>query len=126
MINTRDELGRIVGKPKLTKTCPNCHKAYITFASQNRNYCSQKCYWKFMPKHYVGEKSSHWKGDKVQYIGLHMWIKKQLGKPSKCEKCGTEEPRMYHWANKSGNYSRDLSDWIRLCVPCHKRYDLSH
>lgn len=26
-------------------------------------------------------------------------------------------------ANKSGEYLRDLSDWLSLCVSCHRKYD---
>jgi hypothetical protein len=31
---------------------------------------------------------------------------------------------MYHWANISGTYERLREDWLRLCVPCHKKYDI--
>lgn len=66
----------------------------------------------------------NWVGDKVGYDGLHDWVKVRLGTPSKCEFCGTTEKRLYHWANKSRLYKREISDWIRLCVSCHKKYDL--
>ena len=73
----------------------------------------------------LGDKNSSWKGDAVGNTALHHWVRKQLGKPSNCEHCGlNDKKRMYHWANKSRMYRRDLSDWLRLCVPCHKRYDL--
>lgn len=29
----------------------------------------------------------------------------------------------YPKANKSGQYLRNLNDWFRLCVSCHKIYD---
>ena len=70
-----------------------------------------------------GENSYAWRGDKCCYQRLHQWVKRWKGKPMKCEHCGTEEKKMYHWANKSHNYLRDLNDWISLCVPCHKQYD---
>lgn len=53
-----------------------------------------------------------------------MWARYHFGKPQKCENCGTTEKRMYHWANISGTYIRERSDWIRLCVPCHKQNDI--
>lgn len=56
-------------------------------------------------------------------VVLHNWVKRNLGKPNKCDFCQTTEKRMYHWANRSGDYKRELSDWLRLCVPCHKNYD---
>lgn len=70
-----------------------------------------------------GVLSPTWKGDKVLYGGLHQWVSKTLGKPSKCAHCKTVEKRMYHWANVSGKYLRIETDWLRLCVPCHKKYD---
>ncbi len=66
-----------------------------------------------------------WKGDDVGYSSLHKWVTKHLGRPLKCEHCRITglRGRQYHWANKSHAYKRDLADWIRLCVPCHKKYD---
>ena len=73
------------------------------------------------------EKHSNWKGDKVGKGGLHDWVRKHLGTPKKCEHCGLDdEKRVYHWANKSGEYKRELNDWMRLCVPCHHKYDNIH
>lgn len=77
---------------------------------------------KKMRENQKGEGNSNWKGDEVKYQGLHKWIRTNYGIPSKCEYCGTTKKRMYHWANLSGEYKRDISDWIRVCVPCHKKY----
>lgn len=68
-----------------------------------------------------GEDSYGWKGDDVGYGGLHSWVARTLGRPSKCERCGTEEARKYEWANISLEYRRDVSDWERLCIPCHRK-----
>ena len=68
------------------------------------------------------EQSNGWKGDRVKYNGLHQWVQRRKGKSVMCELCGVSG-RMLHWANKSREYKRDLSDWIRLCVPCHSKYD---
>lgn len=75
--------------------------------------------------HGKNELSPKWKGDRVGYVGLHIWVSNHLGKPHNCEHCGNAElkHRQYHWANKSGEYKRELSDWIRLCVSCHSKYD---
>lgn len=71
------------------------------------------------------EKHWAWKGDRVGYDALHDWVGRYKGYPKKCDKCGTKENRVYHWANKNGRYKRDLADWLRLCVPCHSRLDKS-
>lgn len=70
-----------------------------------------------------GKSHPNWRGDDVSYRNLHRWVENRLGKPKKCEHCLTTENRAYHWANKSHDYKRDKSDWIRLCVPCHSKYD---
>lgn len=54
---------------------------------------------------------------------LHYWVEKNLGKPKKCEQCKSTDKSRYHWSNISGNYHKDLSDWERLCVPCHLKKD---
>ena len=66
-----------------------------------------------------------WKGDDVGYASLHDWVYSRLGRPTICEHCGKSglSGRQIHWANKSGKYLRDVSDWLRLCVKCHKAYD---
>jgi hypothetical protein len=72
-----------------------------------------------------GKKNGLWKGDNVGYHGLHLWVGRHLGKPTTCEHCGKDglTGRQIHWANKSRKYLRKKSDWIRLCVKCHKKYD---
>lgn len=72
----------------------------------------------------TGEKNGLWKGKNATMVAQHNWVVRRLGRPQKCEHCGTTEDRMYHWANVSGKYHRDITDYIRLCVPCHKKMDL--
>ncbi|NMB81596.1 MAG: hypothetical protein GYA14_07230 [Ignavibacteria bacterium] len=73
------------------------------------------------------EKSNAWKGNSVSYYAIHMWIKSTLGKASCCEFCKTKTAKRYEWANKTGKYDRlDKNDWIQLCTPCHRRYDLKN
>lgn len=69
-----------------------------------------------------GEDHFFWKGDKVGIKALHEWVYKTLGRPQKCEHCGTTEG-VLDWANKSQEYKRIPEDWIRLCRKCHVRYD---
>jgi hypothetical protein len=58
------------------------------------------------------------------YASAHMWARNNFGTPKECENCHTTEDRMYHWANISKQYIREREDWLRLCVPCHKRQDI--
>ena len=96
--------------------CLNCN-ILIHYSAKRCNNCYRK----------MNREGNHyeWKGEKVGYTGLHNWIRKHLGKPTKCKGCGRDGliGKKIHWANKSRNYLRDLTDWIRLCVKCHKAYD---
>lgn len=74
----------------------------------------------------TGEAHPSWKGDEVGYGGLHIWMRKEFGTPSKCERCGTETAKRYEWANKSRTYKRERADWERLCVPCHRNDGIAH
>jgi hypothetical protein len=70
---------------------------------------------------FVGKNHPNWKGDFTGYHALHSWVNRWLGKPDACKNCGKSglKGRQIHWANISGKYLRDLTDWIRLCVKCH-------
>ena len=70
-----------------------------------------------------GAEANNWRGDAVKYGGLHSWVRRELGKPGECAHCGTKSARKFEWANKSGEYRRDVTDWLRLCTRCHRRYD---
>ena len=68
------------------------------------------------------------KGDKIilhssTYVAIHQWVVREKGNPNKCEHCGTEEAKRFDWANIDHKYKRDLDDYIRLCVKCHRKYD---
>lgn len=71
----------------------------------------------------LGEKNHMWKGDEVGYSGVHAWVRSRLGTPQYCAKCQSHEPQRYEWANISGNYKREIDDWIRLCTKCHFLFD---
>lgn len=76
---------------------------------------------------YVGNKHHSWKGDNVSYAGLHIWVKKELGKPTKCKECKvTDGEKVIHWANKEHTYRRNLTDWIPLCAKCHAKHDIKN
>lgn len=71
-----------------------------------------------------GEGHYKWQ-DKPTYNAIHHWINRIMGKPKLCSQCGfcSENGRQFHWANVSGKYLRNTSDWLRLCVRCHFKMD---
>ena len=82
--------------------------------------------WNKGKPHLVEEKNPMWKGKQIGYTGLHQWVVRKLGQPDTCEFCGKTGlvNSQIQWANKSHLYLRNLSDWLRLCVKCHRQYDL--
>lgn len=71
----------------------------------------------------TGENHPRWKGDKVGYGGVHIWMHKHFGKATLCEDCHCIDAKKYEWANISQTYLRDRSDWKQLCSSCHKKFD---
>lgn len=70
-----------------------------------------------------GEANHSWRGDAAGYKAVHLRVAAERGKPSECSECGrTDDGTRYEWANLTGNY-HDTSDYARMCVPCHRRYD---
>lgn len=80
----------------------------------------------WMKEVHKGERNVNWKGNDAGYRALHIWVQIALGKPEYCVKCGAHGiGHQMHWANISGRYLRDLTDWIRLCPKCHRAFDTS-
>lgn len=69
-----------------------------------------------------GENNSSWLGDGATYKSLHHRLYRMFGTPSVCEWCGHRDEGRFEWANLTGHYT-DLTDYVRLCVSCHRRYD---
>lgn len=62
-----------------------------------------------------------WKGTKNEYQAIHKWIRNHYGKANKCEECHTKNAWRYDWANISGKYLRERTDYRQLCRNCHKK-----
>lgn len=65
------------------------------------------------------------KAGRTQYVDVHKWAYRYWGAPMTCEFCNETKQSNYsiHWANISGEYKRERSDWLRLCAKCHYHYD---
>lgn len=67
-----------------------------------------------------------YKGDNASICAKHARIKRKYGKADRCEnKICPRIGKRYEWANKSGLYKPERSDWIRLCASCHRKYDMT-
>ena len=104
-------------KKKISNTLKNNPVKYWLGRKMTKNHKKK------LAESRTGEKNGRWLGNNVGYIALHQWVSKNLGKPQHCAVCKSTEKKMYHWANISRAYKRELSDWIRLCVSCHWKFD---
>jgi hypothetical protein len=68
------------------------------------------------------EHNGNWLGVNVSYRGVHRWVRRRKIQPERCEICGAQKDRL-DLANLSGDYKRDLEDWIYLCRRCHMKTD---
>lgn len=73
----------------------------------------------------IGPDARRWKGEEAGYVAKHMWIIKYYGKAHKCENpdCKSRNAKRFEWANISGNYLRDVSDYKMMCPSCHRKMD---
>lgn len=110
-------------KEKIIIICIECSKKRkVHFCEKDiAKFCSQKCFHKYLGRKNSGENNKSWKGEKVGYTALHIWIRKRLAKPFGCNHCG--QIKQLDLANKSGKYLRELDDWLWLCKSCHRKYD---
>lgn len=69
----------------------------------------------------IGEKHPGWKPD-AKYQAIHVWLRRYKPKPSACQRC-SKETKTLDAANISGEYKRDVDDFIYLCRRCHMMED---
>ena len=119
-------------RTKIKRNCLICGKEFGTCHTEIRRgggkTCSRKCYYKRFKKIVKrGKKSPNYKGKQVSKNTIHRRLEDKLGKPIFCEHCKTTDKNKYYdWANKSGKYLEDVSDWIRLCRSCHTKFDYTN
>ena len=108
--------------------CKQCHRQFVTLPHMPGVFCCRECRsrWNFAKP----ERHPSWRGEDGNTVSIHRWVNRlRGGKPKECEWCGVVpgldklgNPKM-HWANLSGKYKRDISDWASLCINCHYNYD---
>ena len=109
------------------KTCNKLTQKYVcSDFNRPRKFCSPECYYswkKINPK--KGKFHHCWKGENCSYSTKHKRLYSTFGKANKCENknCTYKNPKRFEWANISGKYLRDRSDWQMLCTKCHHLYD---
>lgn len=100
-------------KTNVEVICKNCSNVFKYPKSQGRLFCNKKCFDEYQTQKIP-----------ISYGSIHIWVRRKFGTPSKCEHCKTTSSKKFEWANISGSYELDRSDWARLCCKCHRRYDM--
>lgn len=114
-----------IGRQKREKIiCKQCKISFIAHRIQKAKFCSKKCFGLFNRS----RNNYLWKGNKATYRVKHRWIVLRKGKADHCENCNLKKipkgkKRYFQWANISRKYLRDTSDYISLCIKCHKHFD---
>jgi len=121
------------------KICPKCKKEFKP-TWHGQIHCNKNCYAKSLKLKKQAKNSKLIKNNKdnkyhlgylkdnVSYGALHDWVRYHKTKTEKCELCGAKEcgykdGRDFELANISGEYKRDLNDFVWLCYKCHMRFD---
>lgn len=70
----------------------------------------------------AGDKHPFWKGDSIEYFGLHSRMRKLIKQPDSCSDCGKITKKL-DLANISQLYKLDINDWEYICRKCHQIKD---
>jgi hypothetical protein len=135
------------------KICLECEKEFsVVGKRKDAKYCSRECYEKNWTGYLYGvrikkgehfnratefkkgrngdrnEKHPQWKGDDVGYGGIHNWLRINFGNPDVCENvdCLKKPTKRFEWALIKGKKcERKRENFIKMCVSCHRRYDMT-
>lgn len=132
----------------MEKKCLGCNNIIFSTGKKpslfkKQKYCSKKCGLVYRNKtnnpmrdplvlNRISDKNSKlWLGENAGYFQKHKWIRSQGINRDFCLHCGIkgEYRKDNKWTiefcNISGNYKRNISDWICLCRKCHRKFDFN-
>lgn len=102
--------------------CKNCGKEFLAY-----RYRINQGNGKFCSRHCCGVAKII--GQEATIEPIHTWIKRRKPKPTRCEHCRRKIGDGYkriELANKDHKYNRNINDYMFLCTPCHRKYDIKH
>lgn len=91
------------------------------YAPWNKGKTGVQVAWNKDKEHLKNEKHPMWKGNKAGYSAIHDWIRRNKVKPILCEVCN--QKKKLQASNISGEYKRDINDFIYVCSKCHSKID---
>jgi hypothetical protein len=72
-----------------------------------------------------GQNHHSWSGDEPGHGTAHTWLLGHATKTGKCQKCGHAGSTEWSFLHHGRPYTRNLVDYLELCVKCHRRRDTS-
>ena len=106
---------------KISKTLTGRKKGFIekrNFLKAHKNRIFTTEMRRIIGNAKLGDKNHMWKGDKVGYFALHVWINRHKTKSNYCEFCSREG--YTELGNVSGEYKRDVNDFMWVCKDCNR------
>jgi len=71
---------------------------------------------------YKGKVHPNWQ-EKPSYSAIHLWLRRSVVKSGICKFCKKEDLKTQFALKHDKEYERKKSNFIELCVPCHRAYD---
>ena len=108
--------------------CKECHKEYMKlYREKNREKLLKQA-----REHTIKNRENHkrymkksneifYKENGFSYGPRHRWVAKHKQKPKIC--CICNERRKLELANISGEYKKDIKDFLWVCRKCHILFD---
>ncbi len=60
-----------------------------------------------------------------EYYTTHFWLYRKYGKANHCANDPNHQSLRFEWASVNGKYSKDIKNFRQLCVPCHRKLDMT-
>ena len=111
----------MLGKPSWNKGIPMSEKTKerLRASKQGKSIHTEKSI-AAIKKSLMGNKYAM--KERVTYRSLHAWLRANKPNPGHCECCGSTGKLEIASINRH-NYSRNLDDYMYLCVKCHRNLD---
>jgi len=118
------------------RECPVCKNVFKPL-NKKQIHCNLDCYSKSEKlkeearTSYLIQNNGQWKSnlgnikEDAGYSSIHEWIRRYKPFSYECYICGekVKEHGKLDCANISGEYKRDINDFVWLCRSCHTKFD---
>lgn len=139
IMETRLHCSKKCQERRMTYACESCGKPRTVRLSQTaKRFCSNACRVGWFSTHFVGVRSSHWRGGSVGNYGPNWKTQRRIVRRRdgyKCQCCGVAQRNLLHaldvahivpfasYGLRSYKQANHESNLISFCRRCHLRYD---